>query len=135
MIILDFRDRRPIYEQIVEKFQELMMLEVLETDEKLPSVRSIAADLSINPNTVQRAYAELERQGYIYSVKGKGSFVADIGKLIDVRREDVRKQLDEAARQARISGISRKEFLLDAEEAYKKGGNVNDRGNQSDEEI
>ena len=135
MIILDFRDRRPIYEQIVEKLQELMMLKVLESDEKLPSVRSVAADLSINPNTVQRAYAELERQGYIYSVKGKGSFVADIGKLVDVRREDVRKQLNEAARQARISGISREEFLLDAKEAYEKGGNMNDRGNQSDKEI
>ncbi|RGY99471.1 GntR family transcriptional regulator [Clostridium sp. AM58-1XD] len=135
MIILDFRDRRPIYEQIVEKLQELMMLKVLESDEKLPSVRSVAADLSINPNTVQRAYAELERQGYIYSVKGKGSFVADIGKLVDVRREDVRKQLNEAARQARISGISREEFLLDAKGAYEKGGNMNDRGNQSDKEI
>ena len=65
MIILDYRDRRPIYEQIVERFQELMMSGGLEQDAQLPSVRSLAMDLSINPNTIQRAYAELERQGYI----------------------------------------------------------------------
>ena len=77
MIILDYRDRRPIYEQIMERFQELMVSGVMEQDSQLPSVRSLAMDLSINPNTIQRAYAELERKGYIYSVKGKGSFVAD----------------------------------------------------------
>ena len=64
MIILDYRDRRPIYEQIMERFQELMMSGGLKQDEKLPSVRSLAMELSINPNTIQRAYAELERQGY-----------------------------------------------------------------------
>jgi len=65
MIILDYRDRRPIYEQIMERFQELMVSGVMEQDSQLPSVRSLAMDLSINPNTIQRAYAELERKGYI----------------------------------------------------------------------
>ena len=69
MIILDYRDRRPIYEQIMKRFQELMVSGVMEQDSQLPSVRSLAMDLSINPNTIQRAYAELERKGYIYSVK------------------------------------------------------------------
>ena len=63
MIILDFRDRRPIYEQLIEKFQEVMMIGALEKDEKMPSVRQLASELSINPNTVQRAYGQLEREG------------------------------------------------------------------------
>ena len=65
VITLDYADRRPIYEQVVEKMKELILLGVLETDSQLPSVRELAMDLSINPNTVQRAYAELERQGVI----------------------------------------------------------------------
>ena len=81
MITLDYRDRRPLYEQVIERFQDLMFKGVLVQDEKMPSVRSLATDLSINPNTIQRAYGELERQGYIYSVKGKGSFVADSSRL------------------------------------------------------
>ena len=71
MIILDYKDRRPIYEQVAEKLEELMLLGVLGENEPLPSVRSLAMELSINPNTIQRAYAELERQGYIYTVKGR----------------------------------------------------------------
>ena len=81
MITLDYRDRRPLYEQVIERFQDLMFKGVLVQDEKMPSVRSLATDLSINPNTIQRAYGELERQGYIYSVKGKGSFVADSSRM------------------------------------------------------
>ena len=76
MILIDYKDRRPLYEQIVEKLSDLMVRGILEQDSQLPSVRSLATELSMNPNTIQRAYAELERQGYIYSVKGRGSFVA-----------------------------------------------------------
>ena len=70
MILLDLKDSRPIYEQVVERLQELMMLGILEEDSQMPSVRSLAMELSINPNTIQRAYGELERRGYTYSVKG-----------------------------------------------------------------
>lgn len=81
MIVLDYRDSRPLYEQVAERLQELMFKGALPQDAQLPSVRSLATELSINPNTIQRAYAELERQGYIYSVKGKGSFVADSSRM------------------------------------------------------
>ena len=120
MIILDFRDRRPIYEQLIEKFQEVMMIGALEKDEKMPSVRQLASELSINPNTVQRAYGQLEREGYIYSVPGKGSFVADISQLKDVRREEIRRALEQTARRAFVSGITKDEFLEDAGKAYEK---------------
>ena len=68
MINLDYKDKRPIYEQIIDKMKELMVMGVIPENAQLPSVRSLAVELSINPNTIQRAYAELERQGYIYSV-------------------------------------------------------------------
>ena len=75
MIIIDYNDKRPIYEQIVERFQTLIVSGVLEAGEKMPSVRTLAVELSINPNTIQRAYTELERDGFIYAVTGRGNFV------------------------------------------------------------
>ena len=74
MISLNYRDSRPIYEQIKDGLRKLIVTGAIGTDEKLPSVRSLATQLSINPNTIQRAYNELEGEGYIYSVPGKGSF-------------------------------------------------------------
>lgn len=76
MFELDVRSRKPIYEQLVDKLKELVITEVLKADEQLPSVRVMAQQLTINPNTIQKAYRELELQGYIYSIKGKGSFVS-----------------------------------------------------------
>mgnify|MGYP000093222384 FL=1 len=72
MISLNYRDSRPIYEQIRDGLRKLIVTGALSADEKLPSVRALAAQLAINPNTIQRAYTELERQGYIYSDEGKG---------------------------------------------------------------
>ena len=69
MIFIDYNDKRPIYEQIIDRFQTLIVNGALEPNMQLPSVRSLAIDLSINANTIQRAYSELEREGYIYSVK------------------------------------------------------------------
>ena len=80
MLFLDYQDRRPIYEQIVEKFRMLILSGAVEPSSKMPSVRQLAVELSINPNTIQRAYMELEQQGLICPVKGKGSFVTDAQK-------------------------------------------------------
>lgn len=76
MIVLDYRDSRPLYQQVKDSLRCMMLTGLLEPDEKLPSVRSLATQLAINPNTIQRAYAELEAEGYIYSVAGRGSFVS-----------------------------------------------------------
>ena len=94
MILIDYKDRRPLYEQIVEKLSDLMVRGILEQDSQLPSVRSLATELSMNPNTIQRAYAELERQGYIYSVKGRGSFVADNRQIRERKRQEIWDQLE-----------------------------------------
>lgn len=76
MIVLDYRDSRPLYQQVKDSLRRMMLTGLLEPDEKLPSVRSLATQLAINPNTIQRAYAELEAEGYIYSVAGRGNFVS-----------------------------------------------------------
>jgi len=93
MIVLDEKDKRPIYEQIVDKLSDLMARGVLKADEQMPSVRNLASWLSINPNTVSKAYLELDRRGYTYSVKGKGSFVAGSEKVLKDRQEEIKTKL------------------------------------------
>ena len=110
MIILDYKDRRPIYEQVIEKMEELMRLGVLGENEPLPSVRSLAMDLSINPNTIQRAYTELERRGYIYTVKGKGSFVAENSVMKENKKKELLIQVSEIIDEAIRLGISDEEI-------------------------
>ena len=94
MIILDYRDRRPIYEQVISRFQELMLTGALEKDSQLPAVRSLAMELSINPNTIQRAYRELESEGYIYTLSGKGTFVAEVDHTNQLRQQELLPQFD-----------------------------------------
>lgn len=77
MFELDVRSRKPIYEQLMDKIKEMIVYGVLQVDEQLPSVRTLSTQLTVNPNTIQKAYRELEREGYIYSMQGKGSFVAE----------------------------------------------------------
>ena len=93
MIVIDYQDRRPIYEQIVEKFQVLILKGVLEQGEQMPSVRKLAMDLAINPNTIQKAYSMLEQQGYIYPVKGRGNFVSGNAGLKKRKQESVFQEL------------------------------------------
>ena len=120
MIVLDYRDRRPLYEQLTEKLEELMFSGVLPPDSRLPSVRSMATELSINPNTIQRAYAELERQGYIYSIQGKGSFVSDGRYLAEGIRKDWEKQFDAAIEVGLRFGVSYLDMIKILEE--REGG-------------
>ena len=115
MILLDMKDRCPIYEQLIEKLADLMLCGALREDEKLPSVRNLAADLSINPNTIQRAYVELERRGYIYSVQGKGSFVANIESVRADKKEEIQKSLRTLVLQAKDVEMKKAEFVAGTE--------------------
>ena len=76
MIVIDYQNRKPIYEQVVERFQRLILTGAMEPDTQMPSVRSLATELAINPNTIQKAYTILEQKGFIYPVKGRGNFVS-----------------------------------------------------------
>ncbi|MBQ3793470.1 MAG: GntR family transcriptional regulator [Lachnospiraceae bacterium] len=111
MIVLDYSDTRPIYEQIVEKLQTYILKGVLKPDEQLMSVRQLAMDLSINPNTIQKAYSELERRGFIYVVKGRGAFVKFDDSQLVVQKENLAKRVQEIFREAEELGIQRNDLL------------------------
>ena len=119
MIILDYKDRRPIYEQIIEKLEELMLIGVLKENDPMPSVRSLATDLAINPNTIQRAYAELERRGCIYVIKGKGSFVAENGTMKENKKKELLIHVSEIIDEAIRLGISDQEIKSMVEIQYQ----------------
>lgn len=110
MIVLDYRDKRPIYEQVVEKLERLIINGVLETDARMPSVRTFAMELSVNPNTIQRAYALLEQEGYLYTVSGRGSFVAPGSEWRENKQCRILQEWEGMTRQAKEAGIA-KELL------------------------
>lgn len=121
MIVLDYKDRRPIYEQVAERFQTLIIKGVLAEDDQIPSVRKLAMELSINPNTIQRAYNMLESQGYIYPVKGRGNFVSPQSTFIDQKKRRFYEELDALLDQGLDMGISCVELTEHIEERYKEG--------------
>ena len=94
MIQLNYRDTRPFYQQIKDNVRQLVVSGALKKDEKLPSVRELAASLAINPNTIQRAYRELESEGYIYTLAGKGTFVAETDLTNQLRQQELLPQFD-----------------------------------------
>ena len=106
MISIDTRDSRPLYEQVVDGFRTLIIAGVMARDDKLPSVRALASQLAINPNTIQRAYRELESDGYILSVAGKGSFVAQIDQLAEQQKKQAADAFRAAAQKLRQLGLT-----------------------------
>lgn len=134
MFELDLRSRKPIYEQLVDKMKELIINEVLKPDEQLPSVRQMAQQLTINPNTIQKAYRELETQGFIYSLKGKGSFVnpMDTGKDID-KILQVKQDLEKLLNEALYLGVSAEELheMVKSVEATKGGHGQDDSNDRN----
>ena len=122
MLQLDFRSRVPVYEQLTEKIKEQIVHKVLKEDEQLPSVRELALELTINPNTIQKAYRELERQGYIYSVPGKGNFVKPTDKIENVRQQqELMEQLHKVTAELLYLGTSIEE-IREAIEKTRNGG-------------
>ena len=111
MLTLDYRDARPIYGQIKDSLRRLIVAGALGPDEKLPSIRALAMDLSINPNTIRRAYTELEQEGFIYSVPGKGSFAAGNTAADSARRAELLAQVRELLSELRYLGASQQELL------------------------
>ena len=115
MDLIDYRDSRPIYEQISERYKTLILKGVLEPGEQMSSVRQLAMELSTNPNTVQKAYAELERQGFIYTVKGKGNYVSGGKELME--NKELAERLAKLLKEADELGLDRTELIRKAGEA------------------
>ena len=106
MISLNFRDSRPIYEQLKENLRQMILSGAIAAEEKLPSVRELASDLAINPNTIMRAYREMEAAGFIYTSPGKGSFAAPLNEVHDETRRKLMDQFSETARVLLQLGVS-----------------------------
>ncbi len=111
MIHLDYRDARPIYVQIMDGFREQIAGGVLQPGDKLPSVRELAAELTINPNTIQRSYRQLELEGWIVTVPGKGCFVCQLDSTLVREQERLFVALDAAAAALMQLGITRQAIL------------------------
>ena len=121
MIRLDYRDARPIYEQVRDGLRSMMVTGVLAAGEKLPSVRSLATELAINPNTIQRAYNELETSGYCCSVPGKGCFAVHTYRAQDdARRLSLEQQLRELLQELRAMGVSEEDIQALCREGEEK---------------
>ena len=116
MLSLNYRDPRPIYEQLEEKLRRMILSGAIGAGEKLPSVRELAGQLAINPNTIQRAYRELEQAGFIYSIPGKGSFAGALSQVDDSRRRELRKKLLETFTELVQLGEDPAELLRTLEE-------------------
>jgi len=111
LITLNYRDARPIYEQVKDALRRLIVSGAIADGERLPSVRQLASQLAINPNTIQRAYNELEAEGYAASVPGKGSFaVRGARSALDARRRELCERLRETAAELRAMGVSQSEL-------------------------
>ena len=106
---IDLRSRTPIYEQIIENIQEFALEGIFKPDEQIPSIRQLAGELGINPNTIQKAYAELERRGVIYNLSGRGAFISgDTNKLADTRRGEILKNIESSVGEAKKYFIPKK---------------------------
>ncbi|MFG6368219.1 MAG: GntR family transcriptional regulator [Lachnospiraceae bacterium] len=110
MILIDHKDRRPIYEQVIERFQQMILCGAMQPNASMPSVRSLAMELSLNPNTIQRAYQELERTGYIYTIKGKGSFVSETATAAAHKRQEIQREMQGTVDKALLAGIATEEL-------------------------
>lgn len=120
MFRLDFGDHRPLYEQIKDKIKELIISGALKEGDKIPSVRELAAVLAINPNTIQKAYKDLETEGYIYSQRAKGSFVSPKSEAAAAEKtEKLYEKLDEVIKEMAYLKIDLAKINERVDKTYK----------------
>lgn len=121
-IYIDLRSRTPIFEQIIASVRDLAVRGLVQPDEPMPSVRALAAELAINPNTIQKAYAELERQGVIYSLAGRGNFIAsDLSALRSEHRAALLAAVAESVRGAAAYGVTEAEIVQLTAKVFEEG--------------
>lgn len=125
MITIDYKDRRPLYQQIMDKIEELAAIGLINADEQLPSVRSLATELAINPNTIQRAYAELEKKGVTYSVPGKGSFLAKSQtSIVQDRTAEIAERLADIINESKKLAMRLETFQNMVSELWQQSPNI-----------
>lgn len=120
LICVDVRSRTPLSQQLVDGIRGLILQGRIRPDEQLPSVRSLASELVINPNTIQKAYSELERTGVIYVIPGRGNFAcSDVSVLADDQKKKLRQELSAFLPRAKTAGMSREELLTQINEEWE----------------
>lgn len=128
MIQLDFGDHRPLYEQIRDKIKDLIISGALRENEKIPSVRELAQSLAINPNTIQKAYHELESGGFIYSQRAKGSFVAPAARArVRTDENELLAEVEAKVLELFFLGVPKSSVTEVIDRIYE-GGVKNDKG-------
>lgn len=118
MIKIDYRNKEPVFKQVQNELMRLIVLGVYPADSQLPSVRVLAVELGVNPNTIQKAYRELEISGVIYSVSGKGSFVSQKDNAQEIVREKHIAEFENAVKSAFYAQLTKQELVLKIEEIY-----------------
>lgn len=119
MFVVDVMSRVPVYEQIIKQVEEQVLTGILKEGDKLPSVRSLSVKLSINPNTIQKAYTELDRRQLIITVPGNGSFISE--KAIEVVGANSREkmtELNKIIRELALAGVTKEEIINNIEEVF-----------------
>jgi len=133
MFRIDLKSKKSIYEQIVDGFKDEIVSGVRAADSKIPSVRDLAATLTVNPNTIQKAYAELENQGYIYSVSGRGNFVSTVSASVDeVQAASVYAQIESFIKELKYLGVPKEEMILRITEIIRQGSYSIERSEDHD---
>lgn len=136
MFHIDPLSRQPVYEQLIDQLERLVLLNLLPADSQLPSVRSLSIELAINPNTIQKAYSELDNRGIIYSVPGIGCFVSENAKtaLLTLRRKKLT-SLKSLVAELAMAGIPQEEILDCIKTAYSEGGISCDQSTKSNQTV
>ncbi len=123
MFQIDIMSRVPVYEQLINQTEKFILLGILKPGDKMPSVRQLSAQLSINPNTIQKAFAELDRRGIIFSVNGRGNFVTEMAvKALEVSRRHSLDEIREQIKDFALAGIKREELHEYIDEIYDEVG-------------
>lgn len=121
MFVIDVMSRVPVYEQLIKQVEDQVLTGIMLEGDKMPSVRSLSMELSTNPNTIQKAYTELDRRGIIVSVPGKGSFISSGAvRIVEEKSKDKLGELKEIVTQLAYAGMSKSEIIDMIEEVYKK---------------
>ena len=122
MFLVNPRSKQPLYEQLVEQLRRQIVLGGMKAGAAMPSVRQLATELGINPNTIQKAYRRMEEEGMILSIPGKGSFVSDdLADMLTKQREDQRSKARQTLQACREMGLTKEEITQMVEEIYKEG--------------
>lgn len=121
MFQIDVMSRKPVYEQLINQMERFILTGVIHQDDQIPSVRSLSVELAVNPNTIQKAYSELDRRGITYSVPGRGSFVAaGAVERIGERRRSKLKEFIALVSELALAGIKKEEIIACVEEAFQE---------------